>query len=555
MSDKAHTEREHFFGAAKIMAALTMLSRVFGLFRDMAIWAFGASRATDSFWVAFSIPNLFRRLFGEGALSAAFVPVFTEVAEADGWDKARRVLANTAGLLATVLAALIVIGEAILLALLLWAPGEWDRTLMLQLTMIVLPFMFTICLLALGSAALNCKGHFAYPAFAPILLNLFMISAALCGHRMNLGDSWRGLFLLSGSVLAAGVVQLVGVVWLLRSSGLAAMPRLRPLLAEVRKIARLILPTMIPLGILQFSAFFDRMYAWWMTAAQEGDVVRVFGLATPLRAPLEEGVVTCLYAAGRLYQFPMGILAISLATAVFPLFSRYASRNDVAGLRDATNRALRLSLFMGLPAGVALAVLAQPVAELICRHGKFTARDVDRVAYILRMYCLGMWAYFCNHILLRAFFSQKDTVTPLKVSCGLVGVNMLLVITLVFTPLRAGAIGLATAVTAAATTLLLTWILRRRWGRIGLRRILASLARTVAATAAMSGVLWIILVHLHPFAAQLARHWQVRWADEAVVVLTAVPAGAVTYFLAARLLRCTEIRELLGAVQKRSGDD
>jgi putative peptidoglycan lipid II flippase len=409
--------------------------------------------------------------------------------------------------------------------------------------------MFTICLLALGSAALNCKGHFAYPAFAPILLNVFMIAAAVTAHRLDLGDSWRGLFLLSGAVIVAGVTQLIGVVWLLRATGLAVVPGLRPILPEVRRIARLILPMMVPLGILQFSAFFDRIYAWWMTSTHAGDTLEIFGLS--IARPLQEGVVTCLYAANRLFQFPLGILAISLATAVFPLLSRYASRGDVAGLRDATNRALRLSLFMGIPAGAALVVLARPVTELICGRGRFTAYDIDRVAYVLRMYCLGMWAYFCNHILLRAFFSQKDTITPLKVSCSLALVNMALVATLIFTPLRSGAIGLASAATAGATTLLLTRILRRRWGRIGLRRIVASLARTLAATAAMVGALLLVQTCLGPAAARLAEAWRRGWVDEAIVVLAGVVVGAGVFFVAARAMRCSEIRELLGAVRRR----
>jgi len=550
MADDSHKEREHFFGAAKVVAGLTMLSRVFGLVRDMVIWALGATRATDSFWTAFSIPNLFRRLFGEGALSAAFVPVFTEAAEAKGLDRARLVLANAAGLLAVILAGLVVLIELILLACIIWAPGAWDRTLLLQLTMIVLPFMFTVCLLALGAAALNCRGHFAYPAFAPILLNIFMIAAAVTANRLDLGDSWGALMLVSGSVVAAGVVQLIGVVWLLRSVNLAVLPCLRPVLSEVRKIARLVLPMMIPLGILQFSAFFDRIYAWWMTATPQDPSFTLFG-ATIAR-PLTEGVVTCLYAANRLYNFPMGILAISLATAVFPLLSRYASRGDTAGLREATNRALRLSLFMGIPAGVALIVLAHPVAELICRRGRFTDDDVIRVAMVLQMYCLGMWAYFCNHILLRAFFSQKDTITPLKVSCSLAVVNIVLVATLIFTPLRSRAFGLATAITATTTTLLLTWILRRRWGRIGFGRILSSLCRTAAATAAMAATLMAIVTYLGPPARRLAGAWKLRWTGDGIVVLAGVLAGGAVFFLVARALRCNELRELLGAVRRQA---
>ena len=203
MDESEHKERERFFGAAKLVAALTMLSRVLGLVRDRAIFAFGANRAMDTFWTAFRVPNTFRRLFGEGALSAAFVPVFTEVAETQGWDRARVVLANVTGALAVVLAGIVVLVEIGVAITLLFAPGVWDRTLLMQLILIVMPFVFTICLLALGSAALNCKGRFAYPAFAPIVLNVFLIAAALGAKRWFLGASWEGLFVLSAAVAAA----------------------------------------------------------------------------------------------------------------------------------------------------------------------------------------------------------------------------------------------------------------------------------------------------------------------------------------------------------------
>ncbi len=540
MPDPAHQERERFFGAAKLVAALTMLSRLLGMVRDMAIVALGATRATDSFWTAFSIPNLFRRLFGEGAMSAAFVPVFTEVAETEGWDRARLVLANAAGLLAVILAAVVVAAELVLAGL--WAadPGDADRALLLKLAMIMLPFMFTICLLALGSAALNCRGHFAYPALAPALLNVCLIAAAFAAHRFLTGREGWQLGVLAGAVVVAGAVQLAGVIWLLRRAKLAAAPRLRPLLAPVRRIARLVVPTMVPLGVLQFSAFFSRIYAWWMTATPEAPQVHVLGFA--INRPLSPGVVTCLYAGVRLYMFPLGILAISLATAVFPLLSRYAARRDIAGLRDTTNRALRLSLFLGLPAGVALILLAEPSIALIYRHGRFD--DVARAAAILRMYSLGMWAYFAHHILLRAFFAQKDTATPMKVSCSLAAVDMLLVATLIFTPLGAAAIGLSTALTASTTVLLLAWVLHRRWGRLGLRGILLSLARTAGATAAMAGAILLAWWAVAAPAQRLARAAGRRWIEPGAVAVVCIVAGAAAYLGAAALLRSPELRAL-----------
>jgi putative peptidoglycan lipid II flippase len=545
---EAHQERESFFGAAKLMAALTLLSRILGLVRDMSILRLGANRLTDSFWTAFSIPNLFRRLFGEGALSAAFVPVMTEVAETKGWQRARKVFANALGLLALLLAGVLVLvetGAGLWLAWLWARGGSWDRLLLLQLILLVMPFMVTICLLALASATLQCKGRFGYPAFAPILLNLCMIAAAWAIARWGPQASWQGVFVLAVSVSLAGIVQLIGAYWLLARVQLAVLPKLRPLLPEVRRIARLTLPMLVPLGVLQLSAFFDQFYAWWMTATEGNPNLHLLGWT--LKRPLETGVVSCLYGANRLYQLPMGILAISLATAVFPLLSRYASRGDTAGLRDATNRALRLSLFLGIPSGVALILLADPIIELLFGHGRFDAHDVGRTASILRMYSLGLWAYFCNHILLRAFFAQKDSRTPLRISCMLAAVNVVLVATLVFTPLKASAIGLATALTASANAVLLTAVLRKRWKAIGARQLAASLTRTLLAAAAMGAAIW------------LTKAWGLaalgigdkNKTGQALTVGLSSLAGVAVFFLSAFALRCREPGELLGKAKSR----
>ncbi|MBN1553322.1 MAG: murein biosynthesis integral membrane protein MurJ [Phycisphaerae bacterium] len=546
MSDTHHAERERFFGAAKVVAGLTLLSRVVGLLRDRAIFAFGANRLTDTFWAAFTFPNTFRRLFGEGALSAAFVPVFTHVAEEKGWAKAKLILANTTGALAMILGVIFILIEAGVGAWLLLAPGQWDRTLLLQLVMLVMPFMVTICLLALGSAALNCKGRFVYPAFAPILLNVCMIVAAWLAGAWLEGASRDGLFLLSLSVVAAGILQLIGVIWMLRRAGLAVAPNLRPLQPEVKRMGSLLLPMLVPLGVVQLSSLFDRFYAWWMTATPESPAIHLLGLH--IEKPLGDGVVTHLYAAERLYNFPMGILAISIATVVFPLFSRYASRNDTAGLRDATNRALRLCGFLAIPCGAALMILAEPVVAAIFRSGKFLPADVAGSAYVLRMYCLGMWAYFCNHILLRAFFSQQDVRTPLRVSLVRAVVNIVLVAALVFTPIKAGAIGLATAVTSTANALVLIRVLRSRWGRIGFGSIAVSLVKTALATAGMAGAIWAswrflfpVIQRLHP---SLQRDWISHFTPAAVLLGLTIPAGTAAYLLVARILRCEELREL-----------
>ncbi len=220
---QAHREREHFFSAAKVVAGITLISRVFGLFRDMGITSLGANRSTDAYGLAFQIPNLFRRLFGEGALSSAFVPVFTDTAEKSGFEKASRLLANAMALLAVFLTAVMLVVEIgfVVVALL---PGPEDRKLLMTLATIMFPYMVTVCLLALGSAALNCRGHFAFPAAAPIIFNIVGIIAAWWIAPILKGNLSGQLMIVAFSVIAAGVIQFIAVLWLLRKKRLFNSP-------------------------------------------------------------------------------------------------------------------------------------------------------------------------------------------------------------------------------------------------------------------------------------------------------------------------------------------
>ena len=559
------TEREHFFGAAKTVALLTLLSRVFGMIRDMSIVWLGAKWQNDAFQFAFALPNLFRRLFGEGALSAAFVPIFTETTESGGMEKARRFLANALGLLAVFLIVLTVLIQAgLLIWLLMSPPGREDRQFLVLLTSIMLPFMVLVCLLALASAALNCRGHFAYPAAAPILLNLCMIAADAVANFYWSGDRSAQLVTISASVTVGGVIQLVGVIWLLRSTGLAVLPRLRPVEPGVGRMLKLMAPALLGMGFLQISSLFDYVVALFFSATAFSPTFHVLGWEIP--RPLAEGVLVRVAAAQRLYQFPMGVFAISLGVAVFPLLSRYASRNDIPNLRDSINRALRLAMMEGLATGTGLFVLAEPIVKLIYGHGKFMPEDVQMSAFILRMYVLGMWAYCAHQILSKAFYSMKDTKTPLKVSSILAAVYMVLVSCLIWVPwIGAGAFGMTPAITFAANILVLAIILRRRLGPLGGRKLAISVGRSLAASAIMAAVLawlsaeianttlWIVpeVIGMPPLLRPLlpAVHLP-YWLTVAV----GVPVGAVVFIGVAKLLRAPELGELFGSFRRKKSD-
>ena len=539
-ASRQQAEREGFFNKVKIVAGLTLLSRVLGMLRDIAITSLGASRTTSAFVLAFKIPNLFRRLFGEGALSAAFVPVFSETAEKSGFERAARLFANALGLLAVTISSVVV---ALWLGLLVWGalfPGQWDRQLLLRLLSLMLPFTITTCLLALGSAALNCRGRFAYPAFAPILLNVFLIAAAWLVAPM-----WRDrlegqLTVIAAAVTLAGAAQLVGVLWLLKRTGFSTRPRLRPVEEGIKPILKLMLPMIIGLGFLQISELLSDLIAWVFSATAHAPTIYLFG--REVQRPLGEGVLMRVYAAQRLYQFPMGVLAISLGVVVFPLFSRYAARGDLPNLRESLNRAVRLAVLEGLAAGVGLFVLAEPITRLIFLHRRFTPADAASSAFILRIYVLGLWAYCTYQIFVRAFYSLKDTRTPLLISCCLVVPNLAMVAGLIWVPwLGAGAFGVATAVTFSLNAVILGVLLRRRIGPFGGRKLAFSLARSLLACAAMAGTIRLLLASLAGRA---------DW----IVVAICVPAGAAVFVLVAWLLRCPELGELLRRPSKENAD-
>jgi len=563
--DGTHTEREHFFGAAKLMSALTVLSRIAGMVRAMALANFGANALTDAFTLAFQIPNFFRRLFGEGALSAAFVPVFTQTLQGeDGLAKARRLLANAMGLLALLMVGLMVL---IHLGLLVWwfwpaitggEPLPEDGRLLIQMTAVMLPFMVTICLLALVSAALNCRGHFWYPAAAPVLLNLVIIGASYLAYYG--GD--RGpehlpgqLLLVSASVSVAGALQLVGVYWLLERSGFSLRMALRPIQPGVGQIARLMGPVILGLGFFQLSELLSSVLAMWL-AGPPGSTMSVLGFT--VNKPLDEGVLVRLANARYLYQFPMGVLAISLGVAVFPLLSRYAARDDMENFRHSVNRAARLSFMEGLASGAGLFVLAEPITRLLFRQGDYTDADALATAFILKTYAVGMWAYCTYQIIVRAFYALKNTRTPMILSCVLQVVQLGLCFGLVWVAWRewfwfggdsadgAGAFGLATAITFSVNAVLLGVFLRRRLGRLGGRRMMVSAARSVLATGAMVGALYATL--------WLLAGWGVTGetrAQNGLIVAVAVPVGASVFLTVAAALRAPELSELAGPIFQR----
>lgn len=539
-----------YLGSARVIAVCTLLSRITGLARDMILnHVYGQRWVQDAFNYGFLIPNLFRRLFGEGALSAVFVPSFTEVLDKQGRPAAWVLLGRVAGLMVLVLCGLTILLGLGLLAMWLFAPGGPMRTLQIGLTAVMLPFMVSICVLALLSSILNCLQHFTVPALMPIVLNIMnMFGVVVVGQMIIGGPLERQIYGVAISVLAASVLQLVIILPVLRKHGVQFRLSLDRSDPEIRRMGRMFFPVLLGQGVLLFSVFFDAQSCTFLTRGPEASpTFSLFG--RQMAYPLAEGALSAVNNAQRLYQFPLGVLAISLATAAFPLFSLYASRGDMAGLRSTLGQSLRVAVFEGLPSGIMLIVLAVPIVSLLFEHGRFGAAETARAAWVLQCYGFGMAAFCCQHILLRGFYSLKDTLTPMWIGCYLVVLNIGISLALVWHPaVREAAFGISTSITSWIHVLISVWLLRRRMGgQIGARMLLASFTRTIVASALAGAAAWLLLDRLAAY--DLARLGLT--AMRAVQVFVPLGGAVVVYLAAAWAMRMEEVRLLFSRHKRR----
>jgi len=545
-----------FVGKAKIVAAATFLSRLLAVVRESAFaHVFGAESVMDSWALAFMIPNLFRRLFGEGALSAAFIPVYSEAMASEDKQLAQRLARATLWLLVVILAAIVLVGEGIILSLSLFFGDNPKTALTLVLAAIVLPYVILICLVALIGGILNARYHFSCPALAPVILNIFMIVAAVWLTGLLGGDPSEQIFALCVGVLVGGLAQLVLVLLPLKRMGVSLAWLWKPQMEQIRRILKLTAPMVLGLGVLQINTLMDYLWVTWLTGPL-GQPMLIFG-SWIIRYPVTDGAVSVLYYSQRLYNVPLGVFGIALATAIFPYFTACAARNDHAGLIETLVRGLRQVAFIGLAASVGLIIISRPAVEFILGGGlsaifgigpgQFDASDIHRVSATLSFYCLGIWAYCGVHVVVRGFYALQDTITPVRIGVRIVLLNIPLNLILIW-PLGTGGLALSTAICAALNLAILTRLLNKRIQSFAqtdqavpsapLAEVAACLPRILLATALMAAAAFGAL--------RLAEHLVgPSVAYSGIRLAAALFAGVLVYYLAAKFLKCREIPELL----------
>jgi len=504
-----------FLSSVRVIAGLTLLSRLLGLARECLFgYFFGTGELLSAYRIAFQVPNLARRLFGEGALSSAMIPVLTKTLQTDGEDASRKLVGSILVSLVLVLAGGIVAGEIVVAA---W--GFFSGDAALSMTALLLPYAAMICTVAVIGGVLNVRGHFATPAAVPCILNLAVIVSVTAG-AMGAGLDDAGMMrVVCYAVLGAGVLQLLVSLFMLRKLSFFPIFANWRGNAKLREVMGLMAPMALGLSAVQINTLADNLIAYWF--------VEIDG---------EQRGPAILSFAHFLYQLPLGVFGIAIATAIFPVLTKCATEGDRAGLAHVFERGVRTSLFLAIPASVGLAFVAQPLIAALYQHGDFKASDTVRCSAALMFYSFGLAAYFTQHVVIRTFYAQHNSRTPARVALIMVAVNLAMNLALVQVMEESG-LALATAICAFLQVAVLLVLLRPnvpgvRWMLLG-----KSLARTLVSTAVM-GIALTATVAFAPISNPLIGHPVAR-----VVVMVAV--GVAAFGITAKIMRQEELAELV----------
>jgi putative peptidoglycan lipid II flippase len=412
-----------------VVSSMTMVSRVFGLARDMVIaYFFGAAAGADAFFLAFRIPNFFRRLFAEGAFSQAFVPVLSEYKEQREFEEVKTLVDRTTGSLGIVLLVITVVGiVGAELVISLFAPGflyhgAGDKfELAVQMLRLTFPYLFLISMTALSGAILNTFGRFAVPAFTPVLLNISLIAAAI---------SLRPYFdqpvmALAWGVLIAGVVQLTFQLPFLARIKLLPLPKTGYSDPGVKKIMALMLPAIFGASVSQVNLLVDTLLASF----------------------LETGSLSWLYYSDRLLELPLALFGITIATVILPGLSKEHANASPIEFSKTLNWSLKLVFVFGVPATVALVLLSEELIATLFYQGEMTERDIEMSGLALAAYGVGLLGHMCVKVLAPGYFARQDTRTPVRYGIYALVSNMVLNLLLVW---QFKHVGLAIATSLAA---------------------------------------------------------------------------------------------------------
>ena len=452
------SENHRIAKAATTIGMGTLLSRIVGFLRDTVIANFfGAGMAADAFFVAFRIPNLWRRLVGEGSLTISFIPVYTEYLTQKSEEETRKVthIAFTmAGVILSILTLLGILFSPILIKII--APGFIQIPEKFQLTVtlnqIIFPYLFFMGLFALCMGILNSQRHFFAPAIAPIFLNIsIIVSVFLFYHTFKIP-----VMTLALGVLAGGVIQFLFQIPFLWKRRITFRFNFNFRHPAIKRMGLLMVPGLIGTAVYQINVFIDTIFASF----------------------LPSGSVSYLFFADRLMEFPLGIFAIAIGVGSLPSLSGLASQGKMEELKETLSFTFRLVSFISVPAMVGLIALKTPIVNLLFQRGLFDYSATEKTAFALLFYSVGLWAIAGARTIVPAFYSLQDTWTPLKIALICLGANILFIGILIF-PLKHGGLALATSLSSTLNLILLFWKLNSKLGKIDMGKNIKSLLKDV----------------------------------------------------------------------------
>ena len=504
------------------VGAMTILSRVLGFARDVLIAAvLGTSFVADAFFVAFRVPNMFRRLFAEGAFDAAFIPLFARRMHEDGLAAARAFAGQALSGLTVLLVAVVILGEiAMPWFMLLLAPGFHEDAekfaLAVLLARIALPYLVCMSLVALYTGVLNAQGRFAVAAFTPSLLNIVLIIVLLGLVATGNTDKGQAGMALAWGIVLSGLLQVV-VIAVAAARTSMHLPLTRPRLTpDMSRLVALAVPGMVAGGIGQLT-----------------------GVISTIIATLQDRVVSWLYYAERIVQLPLGVIGVAVGVVLLPDLSHKLRTGDHRAVIRSENRALEFALLLTLPAAAALILAATPIMRVLFQHGAFTAADTEATSAMLSALALGLPAYVIIKVLHPSFFAREDTRTPMIFAAVSMGANVVLSLIL-FLAIGGTGIAVAAMLSGWINVALLVMALKRR-GEFALdaafrRAILGIVAATVCMSVAVYGLERMLDPYLVPsrsLAAQVA------------ALFALVAGGLLVYAVSAQVFGAAKFRELI----------
>lgn len=515
MNQSFGSPHQKLMKSALAISLPTLLSRILGYLRDMfQAFYMGTGRSNDAFTMAFIIPNLLRRLTGEGAMTAAFVPVFTELKKKskkeEVWKFANAFFYDLT--LVILLATLLGIVFSPWLVRLIAPkfgeiPGKLELTV--SLTRIMFPYIFMISLAALAMGILNSFHKFFIPAFTPVLFNISIISAAVLFARR----AEEPAYVFAAGVVLGGICQLAIQIPLLWRKGMRFSPGLSFAHPALRKVGKLMIPGIFGVGIYQVN----------------------FAISRFIASLLEEGSVSALYYASRVEELTLGLFSIALSIALLPTLSELAAQQDLPGMKKTLLFSLRLLSSVTFPATAGLLVLSQPIIQVLFERGVFNAQSTSMTATCLFFFSFGLPFISWVKILAPAFYSLKDTRTPVVVAF-FVMLSYISLSYLLMKPLRVGGIALALSLASCLNFLLLFYLLERKIGKIEKRTFLISALKSAISAAAMGGAVRYFILKME--------FERLVFTKQLGVLIAAVGGGILAYVLFNLLLGNEELRRI-----------